>query len=161
IHLDARAGEVYHGEISNVSQVATSGNWPNVNLKEYITLIKLTDDQEKVSELKPGMTAEIEILIDRLNDVLQAPLQSFVERGGRHFAWAHEHGKLVRKEVKVGKSNEQMMQIVEGLSEGDKLVQTPRTVLVKEIAQLEQDVPVTVESSNSGLKLPDAPPAGR
>ena len=159
IHLDARAGEVYHGEISNVSQVATSGNWPNVNLKEYITLIRLTDDQEKVSELKPGMTAEIEILIDRLNDVLQAPLQSFVERGGKHFAWALEHGKLVRKEVKVGKSNEQMMQIVEGLSEGDKLVQTPRTVLVKEVAQLEQDVPVTVESSNSGLKLPDAPPA--
>lgn len=161
IHLDARAGEVYHGEISNVSQVATSGNWPNVNLKEYVTLIKLTDEQSKVSQLKPGMTAEIEILIDRIDDVLQAPVQSFVERGGRYFAWMHEGGKLARKEVKIGKSNDQMTQIVEGLSEGDRLVQTPRTVLPKEIAQLEQDVPVTVETPANKMKLPEAPAPGR
>lgn len=162
IHLDAQAGEVFHGEVSMVSLVPTSGNWPNVNLKEYITFIKLTDDVEKVSNLKPGMTAEIEILIDRLSNVLQAPVQSFVERGGRHFAWVLVNNKLTRREVKVGKSNEQFMEIVEGLSEGDKVAQTPRTVLLKEIAQLEEDVPATVEAApTAGLKAPEAvPPAG-
>jgi HlyD family secretion protein len=156
IHLDAKAGMTYHGEVSEVSLVPTSGNWPNINLKEYITFIKLTDEVEKVSELKPGLTAEIEILIDRLSNVLQVPLQSFVERGGRHFAWVLEGAELVRKEVKVGKSNEQVMEIVEGLVEGEKVVQTPRTVLVKEVAQLEQDVPVTVESPTMKLKTPEA-----
>ncbi len=161
IHLDAQAGETFRGEVEMVSAVSTSGNWPNVNLKEYITFIKLTDDVEKVSRLKPGMTAEIEILIDRLASVLQAPVQSFVERGGRHFAWVLVNNKLTRREVKVGKSNEQMMEIVEGLSEGDRVAQTPRTVLPKEISQLETDVPATVESATTGLKSPDAaPPAG-
>jgi len=87
IHLDAKAGTVFRGEVDKVSLVASSGNWPNINLKEYVTLIKLTDDVEKVSQLKPGLTAEVEILVDRLNDVLQAPVQSFVERGGRYFVW--------------------------------------------------------------------------
>ncbi|MBI3864178.1 MAG: hypothetical protein HY290_20025, partial [Planctomycetia bacterium] len=159
IHLDAQAGETYHGEVSMVSLVSSSGNWPNINLKEYITFIKLTDSVDKVSQLKPGMTAEIEILIDRLPSVLQAPVQSFVERGGRHFAWTLVNNKLTRREVKVGKSNEQMMEIVEGLSEGDRLAQTPRTVLVKEIAQLETDVPATVESPTAELKAPAAAPA--
>lgn len=166
IHLDAKAGVTFHGEVSMVSLVATSGNWPNVNLKEYITYIKLTDAIEKVSELKPGLTAEIDILIDRLKDVLQAPVQSFVERGGRHFAWTSSGGKLVRREVKVGKSNDQMTQILDGLAEGEKVVQTPRTSLPKEVAQLEKDVDAAVEAPTAGLKAPEpgqkpaGPPAG-
>jgi HlyD family secretion protein len=155
IHLDAKAGETFHGEVSQVSLVPTSGNWPNVNLKEYITFIKLTDEIEKVSQLKPGLTAEVEILIDRLSDVLQVPVQSFVERGGKHFAWVVEGEKLVRKEVKIGDSNDQMTQVISGLAEGEKVVQTPRTVIPKEIVQLEEDVPATIESGTSGLKTPE------
>jgi HlyD family secretion protein len=152
IHVDARAGETFHGEVSMVSLVPQSGNWPNFNLKEYVTAIKLSDDPEKISELRPGLTAEVEILIDRLSNVLQAPVQSFVERGGRHFAWVLVGLLPVRKEVKIGKSNEQMMEILSGLVEGERLVQTPRTVLPKEVVQLEADVPATVESPTSGLK---------
>src|SRR5207244_828484 len=139
-----------------VSLVSSSGNWPNVNLKEYVTYIKLTDDVEKVSQLKPGLTAEVDILIDRLSDVLQAPVQSFVERGGRYFVWQKVNNKVVRKDVKIGKSNDLMMEIVEGLAKDDLLVQTPRTVLPKEIASLEAEIPAAVESATSGLKSPEA-----
>src|SRR6516225_3701268 len=48
-----------------------------------------------------------------------------------------------------------MTQIVSGLAVGEKVVQTPRTVIPKEIAQLEEDVPATVESATSGLKVPE------
>ncbi len=166
IHLDAKAGEVFHGEVSMVSLVSVSGNWPNFNLKEYITHIKLTDPVEKVSQLKPGSTAEVEILIDRLKDVLQLPVQSFVERGGRYFAWVLVDNKLTRREVKIGKSNEQVTEILEGLALGDKVAQTPRIVLPKEIAQLEEEVPATIESATTGLKSPEpgqkpaGPPGG-
>ena len=96
--------------------MASSGNWPNINLKEYVTLIKLTDDVEKVSQLKPGLTAEVEILVDRLSNVLQAPVQSFVERGGQYFVWMQAGDKLERRKVKIGKSNDSMMEIVEGVA---------------------------------------------
>jgi hypothetical protein len=51
-----------------------------------------------------------------------------------------------------------MMEILSGLGEGERLVQTPRTVLLKEVVQLEADVPATVESPTSGLKAPEAVP---
>lgn len=158
IHVDAKAGEVYHGVVDMVSLVPSSGNWPNFNLKEYITFIKITDDIEKVSELKPGLTAEVEILIDRLPSVLQAPVQSFVERGGKNFAWVLDGNKPKRREIKIGKSNDQVMEILDGLVEGDKVVQTPRTVLPKEIALLEEEVPAAAESPTAGLKTPEGAP---
>lgn len=163
VHVDAQAGEVYHGEVEMVSLVPSSGNWPNFNLKEYITFIKITDDIEKVSALKPGLTAEVEILIDRLPSVLQAPVQSFVERSGKHFAWVLDGNKVRRREVKIGKSNEQMMEITDGLAEGERVVQTPRTVLAREISLLEEEYPATAaEPASSGLKMPEpaAKPAG-
>lgn len=161
IHVDARPGQAFHGEVSRVFLVpSSSGSWTSANLKEYVTFIKLTDDEEKMGELKPGLTAEVEILVDRLSDVLQAPVQSFVERGGRHFAWALVDEEPVRREVKIGKSNDQVMEIVSGLTEGEMLVQTPRTVLPKQLVQLEEDVPATSDSATNELKMPPGPAAG-
>jgi multidrug efflux pump subunit AcrA (membrane-fusion protein) len=90
VHVDACGEETYHGIVDQVALVPNSASWPNVNLKEYMTTIRLTDDVGKLSTLKPGMTAEVEILVDRLESVLQTPIQSCVERGGRYFAWVQE-----------------------------------------------------------------------
>lgn len=165
IRCDAAPGEIFHGEISMVSLVPMSGNWPNVNLKEYVTYIKITDEGEKVDSLRPGLTAEVEILIDRLESALQAPITAFVERGGRHFAWVLIENRPVRREVKTGKSNELVTQVIEdeslyakdqGLKEGDQVVLNPRTVLPKEVALLEEEIPATVDAPS--FKPGDLPP---
>lgn len=166
IRLDALPGEIFHGSVSMVSLVPMSGNWPNFNLKEYITYVRITDESSRLQSLKPGLTAEVEILIDRLNSVLQAPITAFVERGGRQFCWLLSDGQIVRREVKTGKSNEVTTQVIEdeslygkgqGIKEGDRVVLNPRTVLPKEIALLEEDVPATSESQ-SAFKPGDMPP---
>jgi hypothetical protein len=165
IRVDALPGEIFHGEVSMVSLVPMSGNWPNINLKEYVTFIKITDETSKTSSLKPGLTAEVEILIDRLSSALQAPITAFVERGGRHFAWVLVNGQPVRREVKIGKSNELATQVIEdeslygrnqGLKEGESVVLNPRTVLPKEVALLEEEIPATTDGTN--FKQGDLPP---
>lgn len=165
IRVDAAPGEIFHGEISMVSLVPMSGNWPNVNLKEYVTYIKITDEGEKVNALRPGLTAEVEILIDRIESALQAPITAFVERGGRHFAWILVENRPVRREVKTGKSNELVTQVIEdeslygkdqGLKEGAQVILNPRTVLPKEVALLEEEIPATVDTPS--FKAGDLPP---
>jgi HlyD family secretion protein len=142
VHVDARPGEVFNGVVESVSTVPMSANWPNVNLKEYLCYIKLTDDVDKVSALKPGLTAEVEIVIDRADQVLMAPVQSFVERGGQQFAFIQmEDGSIERRKVKVGRSSEDKTEIVEGLEEGERVVQTPRTLIPKEVQKLEEEIP--------------------
>lgn len=141
IRVDARPGEVFHGRVDMVSLVPVSANWPNYNLKEYVTTIRITDEASKITSLKPGLTAEVEIQIAHLADALQVPIQSVVERGARYFSWVFDGSDVKRHELKVGKSNETNMEIREGLQEGQKVVLNPRTILPKEIAQLEEEIP--------------------
>ncbi|MFN0053094.1 MAG: hypothetical protein ACKV0T_12990, partial [Planctomycetales bacterium] len=165
IRVDALPGETFHGVVNMVSLVPMSGNWPNINLKEYVTFIKIEDETSKVSSLKPGLTAEVEILIDRIASTLQAPITGFVERGGRQFAWVLVDNRPVRREVKIGKSNESTTQVLEdeslygkgeGLKEGDKVVLNPRTTLPKEITLLEDEIPALADTA-SQFKPGDLP----
>jgi len=146
IHLDSRAGESFHGIVEKVADVPISASWPKIDLKEYATVIRITDDPEKVATLKPGQTAEVDILADRLASVLQVPIQAVVRRGGRYFAWVAlpEQGPD-RREVKVGRANDQAMEVIDGVTEGDEVVLNPRLTLPEAVALLQQDVPEQTE----------------
>ncbi|MBI3864837.1 MAG: efflux RND transporter periplasmic adaptor subunit [Planctomycetia bacterium] len=147
VQVDALKDEVFHGVIDQVALVPNSASWPNVNLKEYMTSIRLTDDIARLSALKPGMTAEVEILVDRLDAVVQAPIQACVERGGRYFAWVvDEESEYKRHEIRLGRSNETETEILDGLAEGDAVVLNPRGVLPEQVTLLEQEIALVDES---------------
>ena len=147
VQVDALKGEYFHGIVDAVSLVPNSASWPNVNLKEYMTAIKLTDEVTRLAALKPGMTAEVEILVDRLESVMQAPIQACVERGGRYFAWVLEdEDEFKRHEIQLGRSNDTETEVLAGLTEGDAVVLNPRSVLPDEIALLEQEIALSDES---------------
>jgi HlyD family secretion protein len=148
IKTDARPGEIFHGVVNQVSLTPMSANWPNFNLKEYLAYVKLTD-AGKVSEvLKPGLSAEVEILVDRIDSAVQ-------ERGGKHFAWVHLGDSLERREVKIGRSSENVSEILDGLKEGERVVQTPRTQIPREVLALEEEVPAAA----APVAVPGAAPA--
>jgi HlyD family secretion protein len=147
VHVDALKDEVFHGVVDAVALVPNSASWPNVNLKEYMAAVKLTDDVPHLAALKPGMTAEVEILVEHVDSVLQAPLQACVERGGRYFAWVVEdEDEFKRHEIQLGRSNDVESEVVSGLAEGDAVVLNPRSALPDEIALLEQEVALAAES---------------
>ena len=127
IHVDAHPGEAYHGVVSQVALVPLSGTWPNPDRKEYAATVKITDEVAQADALRPGMTAEVEIIADRREDVLQAPVQSCVERGGRYFAWVVEEddAEPQRHEIAVGVSNETAIEVMDGLEEGDEVILNP------------------------------------
>lgn len=154
IHVDAVSDRVFHGVVETISLVPMSANRRNQNLKEYSASIRFTDDPSTFGMLKPGLTAEVEILVDRLPAVLQAPVRSFAERGGRYFAWVLDRGSPSRREVKVGRSNELMMEVLEGLAEGEQVVQTPRALLPEEVALLEEQIPAISESAFATREIP-------
>jgi HlyD family secretion protein len=156
IHLDARGGETFHGVVEKVSIAPLTAAWPNLNLKEYATVIRITDDVERVTTLRPGMTAEVTVHVDPLPAVLQVPVQSCVDRGNHHFAWVlNEDRKPQRREIKVRMANSEAIEVVDGLEEGDEVVLNPRSELPDEMALLEQeqrlqdDAPAEVAPANA------------
>ncbi len=81
----------------------------------------------------PGMTAHVEISLNRRDNVLAVPVEAVTEEDGREICYvAHEDG-LERREVKLGECTQDYLEISEGLYEGEQVVLKPV------LAEVEQD----------------------
>ncbi len=155
VRIDAYADEVFKGQVASVSSVPMSGSFPNYDLREYETEVHLSDSVEKVRKLRPGLTAQLEILVDSRQDVLQIPMQAVVATGIKYFAFVLKAGQVERRELKIGTSNESNIEILDGVADGELVVMNPRTHFAKEIADLEATYGTPVD--DRGMVIPGAP----
>lgn len=145
VRTEANAGEEYNGVIYSVSSVPLSGNWRQPDLKEYATVVRLTDPVEKVRKLKPGLSAEVIVRVDFIPSCLTVPVQTVLTIGAKQYAFPVIDGKVKPIEVKTGKTNDILLEVKEGVKEGDDLVMNPRQVAAKEIALLEDKAKIDEE----------------
>lgn len=111
------------GVVLRVSPVADSGSrWSNNALKVYKTEVEIDGTN---TDLKPGMSASVAIVVAELEDVLYVPLQAVRTQGAVNFAWVHEAGGPVARKVERGLNDFQFVEIVSGLDEADLVFLAP------------------------------------
>src|SRR6202020_487976 len=71
IRVDAFAAEMLDGTVTDVAPLPDSTNFFSSDIKVYTTKVKI---DQPLPGLKPGMTAQVEILVDRKTDVLTVPV---------------------------------------------------------------------------------------
>ena len=131
IRVDAFPNLVLVGTVQKVSPLADSSNsWARGGVKEYSTIVTI-DDMPDVS-LRPGMTAEVEILVGEYPDVLGVPVQAVAEKGRRHFVYVRAGSAFERRPIRVGQSNHKFVQVVDGLSRGEEVTLDARVRIVNE-----------------------------
>ena len=161
IEVDALPGQPYRGVLATVSSVPTPGSWPNTDLKEYETAIEIKDDIARVKMLKPGMNAECRIIVeDRKEPVLQIPIQAVIATSGHYFSYVAVGSKAERRELKIGDTNDESMEILDGIAEGESVIMNPRTHFSKELSVLEADLSAEVEANREKLDTPGKAPGG-
>lgn len=84
---------------------------------EYPLTIELLDSDERI---KPGMSATIDVIAISLKDVLTLR-HEYVQNDNDHFSVILEDG--TKREIKIGLRNDEMVEIVDGLREGDVVQQ--------------------------------------
>jgi HlyD family secretion protein len=107
------------GTVTKIAMMPDRSNmWLNPGLKAYETEITL----EKVPPgLKPGMSAQVEVLIDTRPDVLQVPIAAiYVEKGFQVVYVKTTAGPEIRR-VEVGLSSNQAVEIKKGVTEGEEV----------------------------------------
>ena len=72
--------------------------------------------------LKPGMFAKIEMVLKANPNALTIPKEAVLKEGGKEFVFAVEGNQAFRKPVVTGIEHERVIEIVEGVKEGDKIV---------------------------------------
>lgn len=159
VKVDAYPEESFHGEVDSVASVPSSTGGFGSTTKEYEAVIKITDESEKVNKLRPGLTATTEIMVERRDDVLQIPVQANITIGARQFVFVVNGKKVDLRSIKVGKTNSNFIEILEGLEPGDAVVMNPHSHFKKEISDLEAEQ--AKEQAKDASKQPEVVPPGK
>lgn len=125
ITMESMPGTVLGGEITNIASIAnTGGEWGGGGVDAVKKFdVELTIEQREGVRLRPGISAKAVIAIDQLRDVVHVPLQSVVVEGSTHTCFvAGADGQAERREVDVGASNDNYIQITKGLEPGERVL---------------------------------------
>ncbi|OHB76430.1 MAG: hypothetical protein A2W31_13995, partial [Planctomycetes bacterium RBG_16_64_10] len=143
-------GQQFQGAITSIGNQPEATSWFSGNVKEYSTLVKI---QDTAKGLRPGLTAEVEILVARLENTLMLPVSAVVEQRDQFFCWVKEPGgAMERRMLLLGLSNDKFVEIKDGVAEGDEVIRNPRAV-VKAI----QNNVAEIEDANRARRFGDTP----
>lgn len=122
ITADAFPDDPLTGEVTKVGVLPDSENrWMNPDMKLYKTTVAIGGTREWV---KPGMSAKIEILVKRLDNVVYVPLQAVTTREGKQVVF--RPGATTPTEVETGDFTDEFIEIKKGLAASDSvLLRTP------------------------------------
>lgn len=111
--------------VTKVASVTRPAGWWTGNVVKYDTVIELPSDEG----LKPGMSAEVEIILARHEDVLLIPVAAVVETDEGNFCWVRTDSQPERRLLELGDSNDVFIEVSAGLNEGEQVILNPTAML--------------------------------
>lgn len=72
--------------------------------------------------LRPGMSADVEIVVDTLTNVLMVPAQTVMSKDKEQFVYALAEGVIVKRVIERGRFNWNYIQVLKGLQPGDHVI---------------------------------------
>ncbi len=120
IRVDAYPNVTLTGVVDKISVLPDSQNrWMNPDLKVYTTTILINDTFDW---MKPGMSAEVEIITESLEDAVYVPLQAIISEDNEHFCYVKKLGGVEKRPVQIGVFNDSFIEIQSGLEAGDNVL---------------------------------------
>jgi len=113
IRFSAFPGRVFKGKVVAVS--------PVIN-KEDKTCSVFIGLENPAEEIKPGMHAEIEIVTEIFTRRLLVPQAAVLVRGGRPLVFVVENGLAKWRYIQTGQENEQLVEVLDGVKEGEPVI---------------------------------------
>lgn len=115
IHLDAQPDHIYKGTIRQLGKIFRQKSW-----RKPVTVFDAIIDVEEPNAdiMRPGMTAKVRVIQERLEGVLHIP-DNVVRYDGKQARVELANGKTV--DIKLGRRSGDRVEVLEGLSEGDEV----------------------------------------
>ena len=120
LSFDSAYGLDYEGTVSKIASVGTN----NQGVVEFTVTISLNNPDENI---KPGMSAVVNIVVDEFEDALLIPNQAIRVVDGQRVVYILKNdGSLQEVPVTIGITSSSHSQVLNGdLKEGDKVVLDP------------------------------------
>jgi len=120
--------KILDGQITSVAEVTAPAGWWTGHVVKYDTIIELPS----VPGLKPGMSADVEVTIDRHENVLTLPVDAVVQTAEGSFCWIETaDGATQRRALQLGDTDGRSVVVEAGLQEGDEVWLDPLTTITE------------------------------
>ena len=147
-------GKEYTGRVIGVANQPESQSFMSANVKEYATRVAI---EGSPTALKPGMTAQVDILIAEIRDAVTLPVTAVVEKTSGFKCYVRTGDEYEERDLRIGRTNDTYIEILDGVKEGDVVVRNPRAA----VPAAREDVKLGERSSNRSQFGADSPaPSG-
>ena len=123
IKVDAFPDSTLSGEVIDVAPLPDPTSIFNSDIKVYTTRIRIDGN---TGYLRPGLSAQAEILVLERDNVLSVPVQALLQYDGKeHVAVKQPDGGFEWRDVSLGDANDTEVEVKEGINPGDHVVLDP------------------------------------
>ena len=114
--------QAMQGTVTKVSSTPDpQQRWLAPDTQTYTTEITIS---KPPTNLRPGMSAKAEIIVDQLDHVVAVPIQSVSMLKGVRICYTIDNGRVQAQPVEIGQANNSFIEIKSGLAEGDNVLLT-------------------------------------
>jgi len=177
IEIDAYEGELFKGVVTDISNSVSTATLTADQLSNYTVKVRLLYESyqhlispENLVPIRPGMSASVDIQTKKVRNVLSIPIQAVTirnpftttkgdslsnqenvinKKNKKEYVFVVKENKAKAVIVKTGIQDNQYIEIIEGLKDGDKVIVEPFTVIQQ---VLKDNQPIKIVSKEELLE---------
>lgn len=132
ITLEALPDLVVAGRVASISRLPLQDrkSETGTEVTYYLGLVELDTTP---AGMRPGMSAQVEILTAREHEALVVPVTAVVQRDGQDVCYVARRDHLEQRALTLGQRSTHLQEVIDGLKEGEKVV--PYAALVKGLVE--------------------------
>jgi multidrug efflux pump subunit AcrA (membrane-fusion protein) len=114
--------KIFTGRVLKINTMPNRQRWFSRNIKLYTAQVSIDGSHDY---LKPGMSTEVEILVEHLTNTIIVPIRTVTNQAARKVSYRLTPSGIEPREVLTGTFNQNYVQIINGLQVGDKVLLDP------------------------------------
>ena len=104
------------GEVQSIGVLAESRTESYTADKYFQVVVSV---REKDQRLRPGMTAQVKIECEKVDNALSIPIHAVFNERGRSYCYVAMQASYEKREISIGAQSENWAQVIAGLKEGE------------------------------------------
>ena len=119
VRLEAFPDLALSGRVATIGVLARIARDHMVETKRFDVTVEL---DPAAADLRPEMTARVDIRVGERQDVVRLPVNALFERDGMTVVSTLRGGRIELRQIELGEQNRRFVEIVAGVSEGDRVM---------------------------------------
>ncbi|MDH4178944.1 MAG: hypothetical protein OEV33_00420 [Armatimonadota bacterium] len=120
--VPGKGGERHRGKVTLVEELAKESNvWEGGTPGKRVFGVLVTLNETDPTRLRPGMTVDLEVVLERLPETILVPIRAVFAESGEQVVYRARERTFERVPVTIGSRNDLLVEVRSGLRAGDQV----------------------------------------